>query len=324
MGSSTDQAPAAGQAVTHETQGPLTGSLFDFQENAIMTAKANQPIPTKCPPSPLVLFGIDSRGKPKAARFGREHASLAIKAATQLELNVLSSNDPEVAEIAARLPVGRVHATGRTFVPFIRRDLYDKLAAAAANGDFHQPPTPPPSGASGNAAGSRPPGSSPNLPRNWHEIGVGDLVVAQQCLDDGWYEAIAIEVNGDMLRVRWRDYPRSKLVRHRLRLGLLYPGTNQPAETGKSAKASGQGGHKTDAANAAANGQSLPKDWDEIDVNHLVLAKDDSQWGAWWEAIPVEKVGDGFKLRWREKYAANVPLITRPRLALALICPDAV
>ena len=68
---------------------------------------------------------------------------------------------------------------------------------------------------------------------------------------------------------------------------------------------------------------SLPKDWDEIDINHLVLAKDDSQWGAWWEAIPVEKAGDLFKLRWREKHAANVGLITRPRLDLALLCPDA-
>ena len=97
-----------------------------------MTAKANQPMPAKCSPSPLVLFGIDSRGKPKGARFGREHASLAIKAATQLQLNVLATNDPRVAEIAARLPVGRVHATGRTFVPFIRRDLYDQLVAAAA------------------------------------------------------------------------------------------------------------------------------------------------------------------------------------------------
>ena len=290
-----------------------------------MTARANHSTSATCSPSPLVLFGIDSRGKPKGARFGREHASLAIKAATQLQLNVLASTDPSVAEIAARLPVGRVHATGRTFVPFIRRDLYDRLVAAAPNGNFHQPPTPPASGASGGAAGSRPPGSAPNLPRNWHEVGLGDLVVAQQSLEDGWYEAIVVEANGDMLTLRWRDYPRErKLVRHRLRLGLLYPGTNRMAATGKSAKASGQGRHdKTGAANHAANGQSLPKDWDEIDINHLVLAKDDSLWGAWWEAIPVEKVGDGFKLRWREKYAANVPLITRPRLDLALICPDA-
>jgi hypothetical protein len=289
-----------------------------------MTVKANHsPSATRCP-SPLVLFGIDSRGKPKAARFGREHASLAIKAATQLQLNVLASNDPRVAEIAARLPVGRVHATGRTFVPFIRRDLYDRLVAAAPNGNLRQPLTPPASGASGGAAGSLPSGT-PNLPRNWREIGLGDLVVAQESLDDGWYEAIVIEADGDMLTLRWRDYPRvRKLVRHRLRLGLLYPWPNRTPETGKSTKASGQGRHdKTGAANHAANGQSLPKDWDEIDINHLVLAKDDSQWGAWWEAIPVEKVGDGFKLRWREKYAANVPLITRPRRDLALICPEA-
>ena len=55
-----------------------------------MTAKANHSI--QLSPSPVVLFGIDSRGKPKAARFGKEHASLAMKAATQLQLNVLASN----------------------------------------------------------------------------------------------------------------------------------------------------------------------------------------------------------------------------------------
>jgi hypothetical protein len=122
-----------------------------------MREKANQ---SACP-SPVVLFGIDSRGKPKAARFGKQHAGLALKAATQLQLNVLAGNDPKIADLAGQLPVGRVHATGRTFVPFIRRDLYDRLVAAAANGNLHQPPTPPASGASGGAAGSRPPGSSP-------------------------------------------------------------------------------------------------------------------------------------------------------------------
>jgi hypothetical protein len=116
-----------------------------------MTARAkDSTVAMRCP-SPLVLFGIDNRGKPKGARFGKEHASLAMKAATQLQLKVLASNDPKVAEIAARLPVGRVHATGRTFVPFIRRDLYDKLLAAAANANAH-PTSPPSSGASGRVA----------------------------------------------------------------------------------------------------------------------------------------------------------------------------
>jgi hypothetical protein len=92
---------------------------------------------------------------------------------------------------------------------------------------------------------------------------------------------------------------------------------------GKSAKASGHAKHANPVAGDPASSPLLPKAWDEIDVNHLVLAKDDSQWGAFWEAITVEKTDDLFKLRWREKHAANVGLITRPRLDLALICPDA-
>ena len=49
-----------------------------------------------------------------------------------------------------------------------------------------------------------------NLPRNWQEIGLGDLVVAQQSREDGWYEVIVVEANGDMLMLRWRDYPRER------------------------------------------------------------------------------------------------------------------
>jgi hypothetical protein len=112
-----------------------------------MTAKqTHTTVAMRCP-SPLVLYGIDSRGKPKAARFRKEHAGLAIKAAGQLQLNVLASKDPKVAEIAARLAVGRVHATGRMLVPFVRHDLYDKLVAAAATGN--PDPSSPQNGSSG-------------------------------------------------------------------------------------------------------------------------------------------------------------------------------
>jgi hypothetical protein len=246
-----------------------------------MTAKANHSTQLRSCPSPLVLFGIDSRGKPKGARFGREHASLAIKAATQLQLNVLASTDPRVAEIAALLPVGRVHATGRTFVPFIRRDLYDRLVAAAPNGNFGQPPTPPANRATGGAAGSRPPGSSPNLPRDWHEIGLGDVVVAQE--DAG---------------------PRSSV------------------ETGRAGKPSGHRRHdKPVKANPVTGNHGLPKDWDEIDVDHLVLAKTEGPKASWYEAIPVERAGDGFQLRWRDY--RSLPPVIRPRRDLALICPEA-
>jgi hypothetical protein len=281
-----------------------------------MTTKANHSTQLRSCPSPLVLFGIDSRGKPKGARFGREHASLAIKAATQLQLNVLASTDPRVAEIAARLPVGRVHATGRTFVPFIRRDLYDRLVAAAGNGNGASAVRLTGSHA-GGAGTADPPNGNPNLPRTWHEIGLGALVVAQEDPEDGWYEAIVIAVNGDMLTLRWRDHPRQRrLVRHRLRVGLLYPGSQSAAKQIKPVAVVKQ----RDAA--TKHESSLPADWQEIDINNLVLAKDDGPWRSWWEAIPIERTGDAFKLRWRD-YTA-VPPITRQRFALALICPDPV
>ena len=269
---------------------------------------------------PVVLFGIDSHGKPKGARFGKDHADLAIKAASQLQLRVLASNDPKVADLATQLPVGRVHATGRTFVPFIRRDLYDKLVAAAPNGNAH--PTSPPASGSSGAAGAKPPGgSSPNLPKTWQEISLGDLVVAQEGPEDGWYEAIVAEVNGDMLTLRWRDYPRERrVVRHRQRLGLLYPGLKPTSDTAKANKAAAKD-QKPTATAPSAGSQPLPRDWQQIDVGQLVLAKSEGPWSSWWEAIPVEKVGDEFKLRWRD--GVNKSPCTRARLELALICPDA-
>src|SRR5579862_6459250 len=106
-----------------------------------MSAKANHAAQSSKALAPVIVFGIDGHGKPKAARFGKDHASLAIKAADQLQLRVLAGDHPKVVDLFGRLPVGRVHATGRTFVPFVRRDLYDKLVAVAANGKSHPPPT---------------------------------------------------------------------------------------------------------------------------------------------------------------------------------------
>jgi hypothetical protein len=265
------------------------------------------------PLAPVVLFGIDGRGKPKAARFGTDAASLAVKAASQLQLRVLPTDQPKVAEIAARLPVGRVHATGKTFVPFVRRDLYDKLIAAAGNGNGAIAVRTAASQA-GGATNANLPTANPNLPHSWDRIGLGDLVVAQEAIEDGWYEAIVVEVNGDMLTLRWRDFPRERrLVRHRFRVALLYPGSQPATRPGKPPRAATKSASKHEPA--------LPADWHDIDVNKLVLAKDDGPWRSWWEAIPIEKAGDNFKLRWRD--FSTVPPINRQRFTLALICPDA-
>ena len=110
-------------------------------------------------------------------------------------------------------------------------------------------------------------------------------------------------------------------MRHRLRLGLLYPGPKPSVETKARKPQATQGTTRPSQPIPPPATTALPKDWDEIDINHLVLAKDEGPLASWFEAIPVERAGDGFKLRWRDY--GNLPPVIRPRLDLALICPDA-
>src|SRR5271166_6396779 len=93
-----------------------------------MTQKARQSqSSSKAAVLPVVLFGVDQHGKPTAARFPEGQARLAAKAAEQLHLRVLTVANPAVAELAATLPMGRIHASGKGFVPNVRGDLYAKL-----------------------------------------------------------------------------------------------------------------------------------------------------------------------------------------------------
>jgi hypothetical protein len=59
---------------------------------------------------------------------------------------------------------------------------------------------------------------------SWEAIGVGDLVIAHESPEDGWWEAIVVAVENDQLLLRWRDYPRQPCVRRgRLGVALLPP-----------------------------------------------------------------------------------------------------
>jgi hypothetical protein len=251
---------------------------------------------------PVVLFGVDEHGKPKAARFIEKHASLASKAAEQLQLRVLAISDPKIAELAARLPAGRVHANGRGFVPYIRRDLYDKLLAAAGLS------------AAAGSADSGPQSlakAGDGIARNWDELGPNHVVIAHESADEGWYEAIVVERHGDMLTLRWREFPR-RFSRHRLSVGLLYPSGQHVAATsgaaaGTAAKPQPEKPGSAKGANQEPAGGSplFPQTWQAIDVDHLVLAKDDGPGGSWWEAIAIERTGDQCKLRWRDHPRAS-------------------
>jgi hypothetical protein len=101
------------------------------------------------------------------------------------------------------------YANGRGFVPNVRRDLYEKLIAAAGGEPSQDTETPR---------------VTQGLPLSWDEIAPGHLVIAFENKEEGWWEAIVVARDGDMLTLRWRDYPKqSKVVRHRTGVALLNP-----------------------------------------------------------------------------------------------------
>ena len=64
----------------------------------------------------LIVLGWDDEGKPRAARFPVGQADLVAKAATAMNLTVCKADGAALAELAKKLPNGRLYATGHGFV----------------------------------------------------------------------------------------------------------------------------------------------------------------------------------------------------------------
>ena len=122
-------------------------------------------------------------------------------------LRLVEVTEPDVAEIAAKLPAGRLHANGKGLVPYIKGALYyDLLYATLATQVARAHPDPAPQ----------------DLPRTWDDLVPGHLVIARETLEFGWWEAIVIERTGDLVTVRYRDYPQyPPMVRHRSAIALI-------------------------------------------------------------------------------------------------------
>ena len=182
---------------------------------AVRTAvtKSSAAAPTST--SPLIVLGFDEQQKPRGAKFVDAKPDLVTKDADLTGLKVYEASAPEVAEFAKKLPVGRLYANGRGFVPNIRQSLYSDLVVALAleghaalskNGDNDSLP------------------AARGLPRSWDEIAAGHLVIAQESLEYGWWEAIVLARNGDTFTLQYRDYPHlPKFVRHRSSIALMCP-----------------------------------------------------------------------------------------------------
>jgi hypothetical protein len=163
--------------------------------------------PTKPPVRSYILAGADEYAKPRAARFSGEDPALLAKAAEAMHLRLVEITEPDVAEIAALLPAGRLHANGKGLVPFVKGEVYSDLLFAALA------PLPPQINADP---------APEDLPRTWDDLAPGHLVIAKESLELGWWEAIVLERTGDLVTVKYRDYPQyPPLVRHRSVIALI-------------------------------------------------------------------------------------------------------
>ncbi|MCJ2079082.1 hypothetical protein MKK68_26200 [Methylobacterium sp. E-016] len=95
---------------------------------ATVTAVENTPTTS---PAKLIVFGLDDGGKPHASQFAQSDTELATKAAGLMGMRTLAVETDEHRALGAPLPQGRVFASGKGFVSFVKKGLYERLSALA-------------------------------------------------------------------------------------------------------------------------------------------------------------------------------------------------
>jgi hypothetical protein len=129
--------------------------------------------PAADPKSVLLVLGYDKDGKPCGARFTGADPDLVAKAAKVMALEVYNVTSPEVAEAAKKLPAGQLYANGRGFVPNVAQAVYSAVIVELSTTEADRAALPVAIG----------------LPKSWDEIAPGHLVIAQETLEYGWWEA---------------------------------------------------------------------------------------------------------------------------------------
>ena len=179
----------------------------------------------------LVVLGIDIDGKPHASRFAEHDAPFVQRAAELMGFHVVRvpPDKTELHGVAKGLPLGKIFATGRAFVPFVRRSAFDKLATLVEGGVTIEAQA---------AAGVDPVYPLADMFTTeavntadalWSKIEVGTIVLAAQpdIYGPGWWEGTVVSIDGDDLMLRWMEAPAEKPFRaSRRNVALRHPGAD--------------------------------------------------------------------------------------------------
>jgi hypothetical protein len=182
---------------------------------------------------------MDKGGKPHAAWFGTPDVSLATKAASTIGFRAFVLCDDAQRSAVADLPQGRVFSSGRAFVPFVAKEIYERLQTLASGSAGSttatikltaQSPEKPAHGDEGCFGGSG--SADPRYPRSWAAIAIGSLVLITEGEEDGWYEAVVVASKpGGAFTLQWRDWPDLPLLmRRRDEMALLHPNAAAAAD----------------------------------------------------------------------------------------------
>lgn len=177
----------------------------------------------------LILVGLDDQGKPHAAWFTEEQVDAATLAADIMDMASIAVAGEELVGIAGLLPNGKLFESGKAFVPFTKRETYDRLAAYLdedyiATTAIRIEAAKVAAAAESYAKASK--GEAPlHVPEDWSKLAVGDLVLATEDPADGWWACEVLEVlDNDQYRLRWRDFPEELPVTKRVTdLALAHP-----------------------------------------------------------------------------------------------------
>jgi hypothetical protein len=167
----------------------------------------------------IVVLGVDVDHRPHASRFDERDAPFVERAAELMGFHVIrvAPDNMELYGVAAGLPLGKIFATGRAFVPFVNRARFDKLAALVE----------------GEAPVYRMAEMVTIDALNtanelWAKIEVGTIVLAAADPDlygPSWWEAVVVAVDGDDLTLRWMEDPTELPFEvSRREVGLHHPG----------------------------------------------------------------------------------------------------